>query len=55
MPTLRSGGNLSVAPLPLSPPCAEAAYLQILQSSQTLLTVLKRESVGMQKRSGRAT
>ena len=32
----------------------EAAYLKILESSQTLLTVLKRESVGMAKRSGRA-
>ncbi|KAI8463908.1 MAG: deflagellation inducible protein [Monoraphidium minutum] len=28
----------------------EAAYLKILESSQTLLTVLKRESVSMQKR-----
>lgn len=32
----------------------EAAYLKILESSQTLLTVLKRESVSMSKRSGRA-
>lgn len=32
----------------------EAAYLKILESSQTLLTVLKRESVSMQKRGGRA-
>jgi Sjoegren syndrome nuclear autoantigen 1 len=32
----------------------EAAYLKILESSQTLLTVLKRESVSMTKRSGRA-
>ena len=28
----------------------EAAYLKILESSQTLLTVLKRESVGLQKK-----
>lgn len=28
----------------------EAAYLKILESSQTLLTVLKRESVSMTKR-----
>ena len=28
----------------------EGAYLKILESSQTLLTVLKRESVSMQKR-----
>mmetsp|Transcript_19430 Transcript_19430/g.31463 ORF Transcript_19430/g.31463 Transcript_19430/m.31463 type:complete len:117 (-) Transcript_19430:347-697(-) len=27
----------------------EAAYLKILESSQTLLTVLKRESMGLQK------
>jgi Sjoegren syndrome nuclear autoantigen 1 len=28
----------------------EAAYLKILESSQTLLTVLKRESVNIQKK-----
>mmetsp|Transcript_27575 Transcript_27575/g.70251 ORF Transcript_27575/g.70251 Transcript_27575/m.70251 type:complete len:112 (+) Transcript_27575:104-439(+) len=28
----------------------EAAYLKILESSQTLLTVLKREAVNMQKK-----
>lgn len=28
----------------------EAAYLKILESSQTLLTVLKRESVSISKR-----
>ena len=28
----------------------EAAYLKILESSQTLLTVLKRESVSLQKK-----
>jgi Sjoegren syndrome nuclear autoantigen 1 len=32
----------------------QAAYLKILESSQTLLTVLKRESISMQKRTGRA-
>ena len=30
----------------------EAAYLKILESSQTLLTVLKRESVGLSKKGG---
>ena len=29
----------------------EAAYLKILESSQTLLTVLKRESMGLEKKS----
>ena len=29
----------------------EAAYLKILESSQTLLTVLKRESAGLEKKS----
>lgn len=29
----------------------EAAYLKILESSQTLLTVLKRETKGLEKRS----
>jgi hypothetical protein len=33
----------------------QAAYLKILESSQTLLTVLKRESINMQKRTGRAS
>jgi len=33
----------------------EGAYLKILESSQTLLTVLKRESVSMSKRTGRVT
>lgn len=28
----------------------EAAYLKILESSQTLLTVLKRESINIQKK-----
>jgi len=28
----------------------EAAYLKILESSQTLLTVLKRESMGLTKK-----
>ena len=28
----------------------EAAYLKILESSQTLLTVLKRESAGLEKK-----
>ena len=32
----------------------QAAYLKILESSQTLLTVLKRESINMQMRTGRA-
>ncbi|GBF94162.1 hypothetical protein Rsub_07149 [Raphidocelis subcapitata] len=30
----------------------EGAYVRILESSQTLLTVLKRESISMQKRTG---
>ena len=29
----------------------EAAYLKILESSQTLLTVLKRETKGLEKKS----
>ena len=29
----------------------EAAYLKILESSQTLLTVLKRETEGLEKKS----
>ena len=29
----------------------EAAYLKILESSQTLLTVLKREAKGLEKKS----
>ena len=29
----------------------EAAYLKILESSQTLLTVLKRESMGLERKS----
>lgn len=33
----------------------EAAYLKILESSQTLLTVLKRESVNIQKKRQAAT
>jgi Sjoegren syndrome nuclear autoantigen 1 len=34
----------------------EAAYLKILESSQTLLTVLKRESISISKKSqGRQT
>jgi Sjoegren syndrome nuclear autoantigen 1 len=33
----------------------EAAYLKILESSQTLLTVLKRESQGLQKNKTRQT
>eukprot|EP00878_Enallax_costatus_P005785 GHUV01006066.1.p1 GENE.GHUV01006066.1~~GHUV01006066.1.p1 ORF type:complete len:112 (+),score=24.57 GHUV01006066.1:213-548(+) len=33
----------------------EAAYLKILESSQTLLTVLKRESVSIQKKRQAAT
>lgn len=33
----------------------EAAYLKILESSQTLLTVLKRESMGLQKNKSRQT
>lgn len=33
----------------------EAAYLKILESSQTLLTVLKRESINIQKKKQAAT
>lgn len=33
----------------------EAAYLKILESSQTLLTVLKRESINIQKKRQAAT
>jgi Sjoegren syndrome nuclear autoantigen 1 len=33
----------------------EAAYMKLLESSQTLLSVLKRESVSMAKRAGRAS
>jgi len=62
---LRQKIDRSVSPLVLRCPClpvmarndydktiqeTEAAYLKILESSQTLLTVLKRESMGLTKK-----
>lgn len=45
-----SSGHVSLTRTVAAAPCTAAAYLKILESSQTLLTVLKRESVNIQKK-----